>query len=286
GQEEQLLDHGMVPCLYDLAAVRRLAAAAEKRQQVCPFHLKIDTGMGRVGVLSDELPEVLTELTGLKHLRLEGVISHLAVADDPEHPFTGEQIERFRQGVDRVRRAGFSPKYVHISNSAALFSRDLPECNLVRPGIVLYGALPSESFRDRLDLRPVMSFRSAVAQVKVVPPGAGISYGHRFVAERRSVIAAVPVGYADGYNRLLSCCGEVLVRGQRAPVAGTVCMDWILIDVTDIPGVAAGDEVTLLGRDNGNVITAEEWAGKIGTIPYEVFCRVSRRVPRVTRSDE
>lgn len=280
GQEETLLEQDMVPCLYDIEAARRLDAAAAQRGQVCPFHLKIDTGMGRVGYLPDELGEVLDALSRLENLQLEGVVSHLAVADEPDNPFTSEQVERFRQCLVRVRQAGFSPKYVHISNSAALFTRDLPECNLVRPGIVLYGALPSEPFRELLDLRPVMSFRSAVAQVKNVPAGSGISYGHRFVAERPSAIAAVPVGYADGFNRLLSCRGEVLIRGRRAPVAGTVCMDWILIDVTDIPGVAVGDEVTLLGRDNGNVVSAEEWAQKVDTIPYEVFCGVSKRVPR------
>lgn len=285
GQYELLLEHRLVPCLYDIDAARRLNAVADHQGRECAFHLKIDTGMGRVGFLPEELPETLKILSGLKQLRLEGVISHFAVADDPPHPFTDEQIGRFRQCLEQVRRAGFAPRYIHVSNSAALFSRELPECNLVRPGIVLYGAMPSEAFRETLDLRPVMSFRSAVAQVKTVPPGAGISYGHRFVAGRPSVIAAVPVGYADGYNRLLSCCGEVLVRGRRAPVAGAVCMDWILVDVTDIPDVAVGDEVTLLGRDNGNVISAEEWAQKIDTIPYEVFCQVSKRVPRIMKDD-
>jgi alanine racemase len=151
----------------------------------------------------------------------------------------------------------------------------------VRPGIVLYGGLPAACFAGRIDLRAVMSFRTSVAQVKKVPAGTGVSYGHRFVAERPTVLAAVPVGYADGYSRLLSNCGEILIRGKRARVAGTVCMDWTLIDVTDIPGVEVGDEVTLLGRDNGQSITAEEWAERIGSISYEVFCQVSKRVPRI-----
>jgi alanine racemase len=141
--------------------------------------------------------------------------------------------------------------------------------------------LPAPCFADRIDLRPVMSFRTSVAQVKTVPAGTGISYGHRFITGRPSVLAAIPVGYADGYSRHLSNCGEVLIRGRRAPVAGTVCMDWTLLDVTDIPDVAVGDEVTLLGRDNGQRISAEEWAGRIGTISYEVFCQVSKRVPRI-----
>lgn len=208
-------------------------------------------------------------------------MSHLAVADEPDHPFTDEQLRLFRAGLTRIRQAGFSPTCIHLSNSAALFSRDVPECNLVRPGIVLYGGLPAPSFAGRLDLKPVMSFRTSVAQVKTVPSGTGVSYGHRFVAGRPTTLAAIPVGYADGYSRHLSNLGEVLIRGRRARVAGTVCMDWTLLDVTDIPGVKFGDEVTLLGRDNGNQVTAEEWAEKVGTISYEVFCQISKRVPRI-----
>jgi alanine racemase len=237
--------------------------------------------MGRVGFRPEELETVLRELAGLRSLSMEGVISHLALADEPEHPFTDEQLQRFRAALERVRNAGFSPQLIHLSNSAALFSRDVPECNMVRPGIVLYGGLPSAVFAGRLDLQPVMSFRTSVVQVKEVPAGTGVSYGHRFMAERPTTLAAIPVGYADGYSRHLSCKAEVLVRGRRARVAGTVCMDWTLIDVTDIPGVVVGDEVTLLGRDNGQVITAEEWAEKVGTISYEVFCQVSKRVPRI-----
>jgi alanine racemase len=283
GQEEDLLRHRLTPALYDLEAARRLNERARAAGQVCPWHLKIDTGMGRIGFRPEELPALLPELTRLDGLRLEGVISHLALADEPEHPFTDDQLKLFRGALAQLRAAGFAPSLIHTANSAALFSRDIPECNLVRPGIALYGALPSACFAGRLDLRPVMSFRTRVAQVKNVPAGTGVSYGHRFRADRPTILAAIPVGYADGYNRLLSNKGEVLVRGRRAKVAGTVCMDWTLLDVTDIPEVAVGDQVTLLGRDNGNTITAEEWAERVGSISYEVFCQVSKRVPRVYR---
>ena len=281
GQEEAILRHELTPALFDLQAARRLDRFFLRAGKTCPFHLKIDTGMGRVGFRPEELETVLGELAGLRSLSMEGIISHLALADEPEHPFTDEQLRRFRSSLEGIRAAGFSPDHIHLSNSAALFSRDVPECNMVRPGIVLYGGLPSAAFAGRLDLQPVMSFRTSVVQVKEVPAGTGVSYGHRFVAERPTTLAAIPVGYADGYSRHLSCKGEVLVRGRRARVAGTVCMDWTLIDVTDIPGVAVGDEVTLLGRDNGSAITAEEWAEKVGTISYEVFCQVSKRVPRI-----
>lgn len=283
GQEEEIFRHRLTPAVFDLEVARRLDARARNAGRVCPFHLKVDTGMGRVGFRPEELPQVLPVLAALPGLRLEGLISHLALADEPEHPFTDEQLKRFREALAQVRGAGFAPALLHLSNSAALFSRDIPEVTLVRPGIVLYGGLPADHFAGRLDLRPVMSFRTSVVQVKTVPAGTGVSYGHRFRAERPTVLAAIPVGYADGYNRHLSGQGEVLVRGARARVAGTVCMDWTLLDVTDIPGVTVGDQVTLLGGDRGQTVTAEEWAARIGTISYEVFCQISKRVPRIYR---
>lgn len=285
-QEADVAGHALTPCVFDLSAARRLNAHAMATGCVLPFHLKIDTGMGRVGFRPEEVASVLAEFASLRGLTMEGVISHLALADEPEHAFTDEQLRLFRQCLDQVRAAGFTPRYTHLANSAALFSREIPECNLVRPGIVLYGGLPSEHFAGRLDLRPVMSFRTSVSQLKTVPAGTGISYGHRFRATAPTTLATIPVGYADGYNRHLSCQGEVLVRGLRAPVVGTVCMDWTLIDVSHIHGVAVGDQVTLLGRDNGNLISAEEWAAKVGSISYEVFCQVSKRVPRIYRDGQ
>ncbi len=283
GQAEEALAHRLTPCLFDLESARRLDAAARSAGRQASYHLKIDTGMGRIGLRPEELPSVLSELSRLSFLTMEGVVTHLALADDPAHPFTDEQLRRFRGSLAAIRQAGFAPRLIHCSNSAALFTREIPEANLVRPGIVLYGGLPSDHFQGRLDLRPVMSLRSAVAQVKEVPAGTGISYGHRFIASRTSLVAAVPVGYADGYNRLLSGQGEALVLGRRARVAGTVCMDWILLDVSDIPGVKVGDEVTLLGADGDERISAEEWAERIGTISYEVFCQIGKRVPRTYR---
>jgi alanine racemase len=242
--------------------------------------------MGRLGFRPELLTEALSLLAGLPGVEIRGVISHLALADEPANPFTATQIECFQAVVSQVRSAGFAPRYIHLANSAAIYSRQLAGCNLVRPGISLYGGLTGTPFEQEVPQRPVMSFLSQVAQLKEVPAGEGISYAHRFVTQRPSRLAAVPVGYADGYNRLLTNKGEVLIRGRRAPVAGTVCMDWILVDVTAIPDVAVGDRVTLLGRDGDECITALEWADKVGTITYEVFCNISKRVPRVFVSDE
>lgn len=281
GQEAPLFDFELTPYLFDLETARRLDQAARERGRVLAVQLKIDSGMGRIGVLPQDLGFFLAELKNLGGLRLEGVMSHLALADESQSPLNNEQQQVFRSALEQVRQAGFAPRWVHLSNSAAIFSLATPECNLVRPGIVLYGGMPAAELAGRLELRPVMNLRSRIVQLKSLPAGAGVSYGHHFHARRPSLIATVPIGYADGYNRLLSNCGQALLRGTRVRVAGRVCMDWTLFDVTDVPGVAVGDEITLLGSAEGGAITGDEWAERIGTISYEVFCGIGKRVPRV-----
>ena len=281
GQESDVIDFQLTPVLYDLVCARRLDSAARDAGRSVDYHLKVDTGMGRLGFRVDRLDEVLPVLKNLKSLNMSGLMSHLAVADEPERPLTASQCDAFADVVTTVEKGGFRPFYKHIANSAGIYGRTLHGCNLVRPGISLYGGLTGGPFAQSFTQQPVMRFVSQVAQLKDVPPGEGISYGHRFITSRQSRVAAIPVGYADGYNRLLTNRGEVLIRGRRAPVVGTVCMDWILIDVTDLPDVQVGDQVTLLGRDGDDIITAVEWADKVGSITYEVFCNISKRVPRI-----
>lgn len=278
GQEEILINHDLQVAVFEAEQLLRLQAAADRLNKSCYCHLKIDTGMGRLGVRLEGLTELLEVLSRCSRLCLSGVMTHFALADCPQQPLTTKQLDCFEQALAQVRHAGFNPRYVHAANSAATFVAADDNCNLVRPGIALYGGQP---FADRrLPLQPVMSFRTEIAHLKRLPAGSGVSYGHQFVAQRSSIIAAIPVGYADGYNRLLSNRGTVLVRGQRVPVAGTVCMDWTLLDVTDVDGVCAGDVVTLLGCDGEECIAAEQWAEQVGTISYEVFCQISKRVPR------
>jgi alanine racemase len=281
GQEADVLECHLTPVLYDLTCARRLDSAARAAGRSIDYHLKVDTGMGRLGFRVEQLDEVLPVLKNLKNLNMSGLMSHLAVADEPERPLTELQYQDFAGVVEKVELSGFNPGYRHIANSAGVYGHELAGCNLVRPGISLYGGLTGGPFAREFTQQPVMRFVSQVAQLKELPPDSGVSYGHRFVTSRHSRIAAIPVGYADGYNRLLSNCGEVLIHGRRAPVAGTVCMDWILVDVTDMSDVQVGDQVTLLGRDGDDIITAEEWADKVGSITYEVFCLVGKRVPRV-----
>ncbi|MGW8313299.1 MAG: alanine racemase [Desulfuromonadales bacterium] len=281
GQEHDILHHCLMPVIYDLDCASKLDSFAQESGRTIDYHLKVDTGMGRLGFRVERLDQILPALKNLKNLNMNGLMTHLAVADEPERPLTGMQYQEFSGVVEKVAGFGFNPRYRHIANSAGIYSRELAGCNLVRPGIALYGGLTGGPFAHHFTPRPVMRFLSQVAQLKELPAGSGISYGHRFVTSRCSRVAAIPVGYADGYNRLLTNRGEVLIRGRRAPVVGTVCMDWTLVDVTDIREVKVGDQVTLLGRDGDAIITAEEWADKVGSITYEVFCQVSKRVPRI-----
>jgi alanine racemase len=285
GQEKKCIGFNISTVVFSIEQARALDQTAARLYRKAQVHLKVDTGMGRLGIFHEDAPAFFREFKGLKNLELEGIISHFASADeldDDGRRFTDRQGEIFTEVIAAAKREGLVPRYVHLANSAAAFSLDLPFCNLVRPGITLYGALPSPDFEGKMNLRPVMSLKSRVAMLKRVGPGSSISYARRFVTSRETLVASVPVGYADGYCRALTNRGEALVRGRRAKVAGTVCMDWIMLDVTDIPDVAVGDEVTLLGCDReGNCVRAEELAEKAGTIPYEIFCGISKRVPRV-----
>ena len=287
GQERKCIGFNLSTVIFTLEQAQALnqAASSGKLFRRAQVHLKIDTGMGRLGIPYADVPRLLVELKKLPNIALEGVISHFASADELDESgrfFTQLQAERFAWVLSEVRTAGFNPRYIHIANSAAALLHDIPGCNLIRPGIAMYGALPSADFQGKLDLKPVMRLKSQIAMLKWVDPGTTVSYARRFTAGQRTLIASVPVGYADGYPRALTNRGEVLIRGQRAGVAGTVCMDWIMLDVTGVEGVAVGDTVTLMGPDgSGGCIHAEELAVWADTIPYAIFCGISKRVPRV-----
>jgi alanine racemase len=287
GQERKCIGYNLSTTVFTLEQAQALnqAAASGKLFRSAQVHLKIDTGMGRLGINYHEVPSFLSELKKMPNITLEGLISHFASADELDESgqyFTRIQGERFAWALAETRKAAFKPRYIHIANSAAALLRDMPDCNLIRPGIALYGALPSADFQGKLDLKPVMRLKSRIAMLKWIESGSTVSYARRFTASRRSLIASVPVGYADGYPRSLTNRSEVLVRGQRAKVAGTVCMDWIMLDVTEIEGVTVGDTVVMMGPDDdGHCVHAEELAAWAGTIPYEIFCGISKRVPRV-----
>jgi alanine racemase len=260
------------------------AAASVARERDVHVHLKIDSGMGRMGIVEAEFARVVELIESAPKLKIDAMYTHFADSGDPENPATAEQIARFDTLVATLRAAGLSAPLHHRANSAATVRGLVRAGEYVRTGLSLYGAEPLDVGESRLD--PVMRWRTEVVRLKDLPPGHGVGYGLTFRTRRPSRIATLPVGYADGYSRALSNKGDVLIRGRRAPVVGRVSMDLLTVDLTDIPGAAVGDEVILMGRQGDDEISAEEIAAKTGTIPWEVLCGVSARVPRVYRDGE
>ncbi len=280
-QAGQFIDNELTPAGHDLEAMKRLNAAAQGRAAPMSVHIKIDTGMGRLGFLPADMASWLPELQKLKALKIEGVFSHFSQAESVGGDYTQKQLRIFSDVVARLCSQMVPPPLAHLANSAATITLPAAYFDMVRPGIMLYGPYPSPEMKSQIDLRPVLSWKTRVMQLKKVPMGTSISYGQTFVTQRESMIATLPVGYADGYQRLLSNRGEVLINGKRAPVAGRVCMDLTMIDVTDIADVQYGDEVVLLGRQGTAEITADEMATWASTISYEILTSISARVPRI-----
>lgn len=281
GQVKEFFDLDLTPVVFDIDTVRLLDEYAAAMGVTRKVHVKIDTGMGRLGLMPSEVEPFFSALKGLGNIEVEAVLSHFAEAELEDKDFSIGQMGLFTGLLEKIRSMGFSPAYTDMANSAAAL--DLPDSrfNLVRPGIMVYGSYPAPRFRERIALKPAMKISTRILAIKKVPSGTPISYGRRFVTERESLIAVLPIGYGDGLPRRLTGKGEALVRGRRAPIAGTVCMDLTMCDVTDVPGVRAGDEAVILGAQGTEVITVEEIAEKAGTISYEIFCNISQRVPRV-----
>ncbi len=283
---DRLVANRLTPVIYDLEIARAYQARAEREKRRLSVHLKIDTGMSRLGIPWREWTEALEVLGSLKRLRVEGLLSHLSVAEGEgkeDRAFTQEQLSRFARCIDLAREKGMTPRYFHAANSAATALWEPARFNLVRPGLMLYGYTPSAALRDRVSLKPALRWKTEVLSLKKLPPGEPVSYGRTFRCAGKARIAVLPVGYADGYSRRLSNRGQVLVRGRRAKIAGIVCMDLTMVDVSNIPGVEVGDEVVLLGRQGEDEISAVEMAAWAGSIPYEVLCGIGKRVPRVYR---
>jgi alanine racemase len=281
---EEVVARGLTPTLYTEGGVEAAAKAVAVNGQDAPLavHIKVDTGMHRVGAAPEAALGLADAVNRRPELALAALWTHLAVADEPENPFTAAQLERFDRVRATLARRGIGPDMAHAANSAALIAHPASRYDLVRCGIALYGVDPSTELAGRVDLRPAMALKARVSYVKEVPAGDRISYGLRYRCERPSTIATVPIGYADGVTRRLSAAGgEVLLGGRRRPIAGTVTMDQIMIDCGDDGGVAMGDEVVLIGRQGDDEITAAEWARRLDTIGYEVVCGVGPRVPRV-----
>lgn len=284
GQYDYTRQYDLTPVIYNLESAEELSQSAHKSNNRVKVHIKIDTGMGRLGMLPSETMVFLQHLIKLHNLEIEGVLSHLADNNQDNHfsvAFTQRQATLFKQQVEQLHQMGIHPRYEHLANSTATIDENPDHFNLVRPGIMLYGVYPAKRLKQMIDLKPVMKLKTKIISLKKVPKGTSISYGRTFKCGRESLIATLPIGYADGYSRFLSNKGEVLIRGTKAPIAGVVCMDMVMVDVTEIKGVSLGDDVVLMGSQGKKHITAEEIAEKIGTISYEVLCGISSRVPRI-----
>lgn len=265
---------------YELA--KQLSDTAVKLGKTAQAHISIDTGMSRIGFLPcEESLDEIDRLFELPNLRITGVFTHFATADESNKEFTQTQFERFKYMTDNIEARGHKGLIRHCANSAAII--DLPEMqmDMVRAGIIIYGMLPSDEVGKDIDLKPAMSIKTHVSYVKELPAGIGVGYGRKYYTDKLTKIATVPVGYADGYSRSLSNKARMIVNGQYANVIGNVCMDQLMLDVTDIADVNMGDEVIVMGSCGDKAITAEEIGTMMGTINYEVVCGIGKRVPRV-----
>jgi alanine racemase len=258
--------------LFRRDVAEALAAAARSQMKKAKVHLKVDTGMGRLGLLPGEVPEFLAGLKDYRQLEVLGLISHLAVADLEDKTYTLRQLQDYTNLLAAARGQGWALPLSHISNSAALWELKEAHLGLVRPGLMLYGSPPAPDRPPPVELKPVMTLATQVLQLKRLPPGSSVSYGCTHTTADWCDLAVLPVGYCNGYNRLLSNRGAVLIHGRRAPIRGRVCMNLTMVEVTGIPGVKEGDRVTLLGQDGDDQIRADELAAWADTISYEVYC--------------
>jgi alanine racemase len=277
-----LFDYALTPTISSPGAARSVQAAAARQRTTVAYHLKIDTGMHRLGFRYDNLRRTLPEVLGSANLRLEAICTHFASADVPESPVFDEQRLHFEQALATVEEFGGRPRLRHACNSAALLRDSRVWYDAVRPGLLLYGIVPPP-LASTMPLRPVMSLTSRVVAVKGLRPGEGVGYGWRFRPDAPRTIAVIPAGYADGLDTRLCGRGHVLIRGRRVPIVGAVSMDMITVDVTDAGDVQPGDEVVLLGRQGDETwqqIDAREVAAAIGAIPWEIVCRLGTRVER------
>lgn len=276
----EVVDRRLTPTIYTLKGVEAAAGAASGAP--LPVHVKVDTGMHRVGASPDEAIAVARAVTDAPTLLLEGFWTHLAVADEPDNAYTAAQLERFEAARGRLATAGIEPALLHAANSAGAIAHRAARYDLVRCGIALYGQPPSGAVGGDIGLRPVLSLKARVSHVKPLAAFERVSYGLRWQTERDTVLATVPLGYADGVTRRLGALGgEVLIGGRRRPLAGTVTMDQVMVDCGPDAVVVPGDEVVFIGSQGTEEITADEWATRLDTISYEVLCGIGPRVPRV-----
>lgn len=280
---EEVVKYDLEQSVYSFEVAKALSEAAIAQDKMVFVHIKIDTGMGRIGLQADnDAVEIIKDIYKLPNLKIKGIFTHFAAADEIDKNYTQSQFDKFNWICTKLENQDINIEIKHCGNSATII--DLPDMhlNMVRAGILLYGLAPSEDVMlNKIALKEVMSLKVRITHVKEIEVGQSVSYGRKFIAEKKSTIASLPIGYADGYTRLLSGKAEALVKGQRVPLVGRICMDQCMIDVTGVEDVKVGDEVVLFGEQGDGFISIDEIAKKLGTINYEVVCMISRRIPRV-----
>ncbi len=289
---KNLFDYDITPTVYENSFAEKLSEYAVKVNKEIKVHIKVDTGMGRIGFLSgygcDE--KTVDEIIGISKLpmiKIEGIFTHFALADEEDTSYTNKQFEIFLKINEDLKNKGLDIEIKHCANSAATMMYENTHLDMVRPGIILYGCYPSPYLEGkRIELKPVMEFKTKIVNIKEIEKGCAISYGCTFVTERKSKIATIPVGYADGLSRNLSGKYSVLVNGEFAPIVGRICMDQCMIDVTDVNNIHMGNEVVIFGEQKGVKNPIEKMAGILGTINYEILCDIGKRVPRVYVRDK
>lgn len=288
-QYEKVLEYDLIQNIYSYEEAEILSKIACQMNKLAIIHVKIDTGMGRIGFLPNEKSiEDIKKIYDLKNVKIEGIFTHFSSSDEKDKTYTKEQFRKFKWLVDTLEKDGVEIEIKHASNSAAIL--ELPEYDLdmVRPGIILYGYYPSDEVdKSRIDIKPAMTLKSSISNIKKVPKDTSISYNRVFTTKKESIIGTLPIGYGDGYSRMLSEKAEVSINGKRVPIVGKICMDQMMVDLSDLKAVDMKDEVVLFGYENEVYPSVEEIAKYLGTVNYEVICMISRRVPRVyTKKDK
>lgn len=275
--------YGIDVTIFDYKIAKIFSDEAVKQKRTVRIHIKIDSGMGRIGYrIDEEYLKEIKDISKLPNVVLEGIFTHFAAADSLDKSYTKQQYEKFKFICDKLKENNIKINICHCANSATII--DLPQYhqNMVRAGIILYGLYPSKEVNIKnINLKPIMSFKCKVAHIKKIKKGDSISYGRKFIADKDYKIATLPIGYADGYTRLLSGKAQVLIHGHRANILGNICMDQCMVDISNIPNVKKGDEVVIFGNQGKECISVDELAERIGTINYEIVCMIARRVPRV-----
>lgn len=277
---EQILKQNLTVSVSEMEVIEALDQKAQEYDKKVWIHVELDTGMGRCGVLPDDVLPFFRKIKNYQGIVLEGIFTHFSSADEEAHDYTNQQINLFEEKLNLLKKEGFSFSMIHAQASSGILGYQVESCNMVRPGLILYGYSPSEILKKELDLKPATRLISHIVYLKEVPKDTAISYGRTYTTQEKEKIATIPIGYADGIRRILSNQGTVKIRGEEVPIIGNICMDNFMVEVTKLPDVKVGDEVVIWEQE-----MIEELAQKCHTIPYEILCLIGKRVPRRYRRD-